>query len=64
MDYFVVCASLYMHFLVWILFGVYYRDSIYDMLKQKENMWKTIVRKKLTKKNYGLLNELKWAIFS
>jgi len=44
MDWFVVCASIYMHFSVWILFEIYYRDSIYDMLKQKEHMCKTFVR--------------------
>jgi hypothetical protein len=38
-----------MHFFVWILFGIYYKDSIYDMLKKK-HMCKKIVRKKLTKK--------------
>ncbi len=45
MDWFVVCASIYMHFCVWILFGIYYKDSIYDMLKQKEHMCKNITRK-------------------
>jgi hypothetical protein len=32
MDWFVVYASIYMHFFVWILFGIYYKDSIYGML--------------------------------
>jgi hypothetical protein len=35
MDWFIVCAFIYMHLCVWILFGIYHRDSIYDMLKQK-----------------------------
>jgi len=30
--------------------GIYYRDSIYDMLKQKKHMCKNITKKKLTKK--------------
>jgi hypothetical protein len=51
MDWFVVCAFIYMHFSVWILFGIYYRDSIYDMLKQKEHMCKTFVRKKFNQKH-------------
>ncbi len=34
MDRSIVCAPIYMHFFVWILFEIYYRDSIYDMLKQ------------------------------
>ncbi len=46
MAWFAICAFIYMHFFVWILFGIYYRDSIYDMLKQKEHICKTIVRKK------------------
>jgi len=50
MDWFIACASIYMHFCVWILFGTYYRDSIYDMLKQKEHMCIRNTRKKLTKK--------------
>jgi hypothetical protein len=50
MDWFTVCAFIYMHFCVWILFGIYYKDSIYDMLKQKEHMCKNIARKILTKK--------------
>jgi hypothetical protein len=49
-DQFTVCAFIYMHFCVWILFGIYYRDSIYDMLKQKEHICKTIAEKNLTKK--------------
>jgi hypothetical protein len=49
MDWFALYASIYMHFCVWILFGIYNRDSIYEILKQKENMCKTIARKKLTK---------------
>ncbi len=49
MDCFIDCASIYMHFCVWILFGTYYRDSIYDMLKQKEHMCIRNIRKKLTK---------------
>jgi hypothetical protein len=40
MDWFIVCASIYMHFCLWILFGIYYRDSIYDMLKQKKRICK------------------------
>jgi hypothetical protein len=47
MNWFIVCASIHMHFCVWILFGIYYRDSIYVMLKQKEHMCKTIAKKKL-----------------
>jgi hypothetical protein len=39
-----------MHFCVQILFGIYYKDPIYDMLKHKEHMCKNIARKKLTKK--------------
>jgi hypothetical protein len=50
MDWFVLCASIYMHFFVWILFGIYYSDSIYDILKQKEHMCKNISRKKVNKK--------------
>jgi hypothetical protein len=50
MDWFVVCASIYMHFFVLISFGISYRDSIYDILKQKEHMCKKIVRKNLAKK--------------
>jgi hypothetical protein len=50
MEWFVICASIYMHFCVWILFGLYYRDSIYDMFFKKEHIWKKIVREKLTKK--------------
>jgi len=40
MDWFIVYAFIYMHFFVLILFGIYYRDSIYDMLKQKRKMCK------------------------
>jgi len=40
MDGFTVCAIIYMHFCVWILFGIYYVDLIYDILKQKEDMCK------------------------
>jgi hypothetical protein len=50
MDWFVVCVFIYIHFLVWILFGIYYRESIYDMLKQKEHMCKKITRKKKNQK--------------
>jgi hypothetical protein len=57
MEWFIVYAFIYMHFCVWILFGVYYSNSIYDMLKQKEHMCKKIARKNLAKKNYWLLNE-------
>jgi len=35
-----------MHFCVWILFGIYYKDSIYDMLRQKKHMCKKNPRKK------------------
>jgi hypothetical protein len=45
MDRFAICASIYMHFCVWILFGIYYRDLIYDMLKNREHMCKKIARK-------------------
>jgi hypothetical protein len=34
MDWFSICASLYMHFFVWFLFGTSYNDSICDILKQ------------------------------
>jgi hypothetical protein len=34
MDWFSICASLYMHFFVWFLFGTSYSDSICDILKQ------------------------------
>jgi len=47
MDRSVVCASICIHFFVFILFEIYYSDSIYDMLKQKEHVWKKIARKKL-----------------
>jgi hypothetical protein len=50
MDWFVVCAFICMHFCVKFLFGIYYKESIYDMLKQKEHTCKRISRKKLTKK--------------
>ncbi len=49
MDQFAICAFIYMHFCVWILFGIYYGDSIYDKLKQKEHMCKGIARKKTKK---------------
>jgi hypothetical protein len=39
-------------FLCMNLFGIYYRDSIYDMLKQKKHICKKIARKKLTKKQW------------
>jgi hypothetical protein len=52
-----VYAFIYMHSCVWILFGIYYSNSIYDMFKQKEHMCKTITRNNLAKNNYGLLNE-------
>jgi len=39
-----------MHFCVWILFGIYYKDSIYDFIFFKEHLCKKIVKKKLTKK--------------
>jgi len=45
MDWFIVCAFLYMHFCVWILFRIYYRDSIYDMFLKKKHMCKKISRK-------------------
>jgi len=56
MDRFIVSAFIYMHFCVCILFGIYYVDLIYDMLKQKEDMCKKIARKNLTQKNYGLFD--------
>jgi hypothetical protein len=34
MDWFSICAYLYMHFFVWFLFGTSYSDSICDILKQ------------------------------
>jgi hypothetical protein len=37
-NWFVVCASIYMYFCVLISFGISYRASIYDILKQKEHM--------------------------
>ncbi len=64
MDNFVVGVSIYMHFCLWILFGIYYRDSIHYMFIKKNHMCKRTTKKKLTKKHYGLLNGLKWAIFS
>jgi hypothetical protein len=33
MDWFSICASLYMHFFVWFLFGIFYKD-MYDLLKE------------------------------
>jgi hypothetical protein len=45
-----IYASIYMRFCVWILFKIYYRVWIYDMLKLKEHICKKIVRKNLTKK--------------
>jgi hypothetical protein len=45
MDWFVVCAFIYIHFYVWILFGIYYKDSIYVMLKIKNKLCKNIARK-------------------
>jgi hypothetical protein len=63
MDWFAIYAFIYMHFCVWILFGIYYRDSIYDMLKQKEHMCKTIVRKMLTKKKLWTFEWLKMSHF-
>jgi len=54
-----------MHFCVWILFGIYSKDSIYDiMIKQKKLMCKEIAKKSKPKKSYELLNGLKWTIFS
>ncbi len=50
MDWFVICAFIYMHFCVWILFGIYNNNSIYDMLRQQKHMCKKNPRKKLTKK--------------
>jgi hypothetical protein len=52
MDWFASCAFIYMHSFLCMNFiwGIYYRDSIYDMLKQKEHMCKKIARKKLIKK--------------
>jgi hypothetical protein len=45
MDQFAICAFIYMHFCVWILFGIYYKDSIYDISKQKEHIYKKIAKK-------------------
>jgi hypothetical protein len=49
MDWFAICAFLYMHFFMNVIW-LYYRDSIDDILNQKEHICKNIVRKKLTKK--------------
>jgi len=45
MDWFVVYAFIYMHIYVWILFGIYYKDSIYDMFLKKNHMCKKILEK-------------------
>ncbi len=63
MDWFIVYASIYMNFCVWILFGIYYGDSIYDIFKFKKSA-KKLLEKNYQEKYYGLLNGLKWAIFS
>jgi hypothetical protein len=34
MDWLSIHASLYMHFCVWFLFGIVYKNSIYDILNQ------------------------------
>jgi hypothetical protein len=47
MDWFTICAFIYMHFCVWILFGIDYKDPICDMLKHKEDMCKTINQKQV-----------------
>jgi len=64
MDWFIVCDFIYMYFCVWILFGTYYRDSMYDMLKQKNICGHKLLEKIWPKQIYELLNGLKWAIFS
>jgi hypothetical protein len=61
MDWFVLCASIYMYFCAWILFGIYYRVSIYDMFIKKEHVCKTIDRKKLTKKTLWTFEWPKWS---
>jgi hypothetical protein len=43
-------ASQYMHFYVWFLFWMFYKDSIYDILKQHKHKCKTFARNTLTKK--------------
>jgi hypothetical protein len=50
MDWFAICAFIYMHFCVWIFFGIYYGGLIYDMLLKNEHMCIKIARKIWTNK--------------
>jgi hypothetical protein len=64
MNWFFVHVFLYIH-CVWFLFGISYKDSIYDILMQEEHRCKKFAIKTLNKKKcYSFLNGLKWAIFS
>ncbi len=48
-----------MNFCVRSLFGIYYMDSIYDLSKQKEHMWKFFVKNNLTIKKLWTFEWLK-----
>jgi hypothetical protein len=34
MNQIFICVFSYMHFFVWFLFGIFYKDSMYDLLKE------------------------------
>jgi hypothetical protein len=39
-----------MHFFVWFLFGIFYKDSMYDLLKEYEHRCKKIPEKNINQK--------------
>ncbi len=50
MNQFFICVFSYMHFFVWFLFGIFYKDSMYDLLKEYEHRCKKIPEKNINQK--------------
>jgi hypothetical protein len=64
MDWSFICGLIQIHFCLQILFRLFYRDSIHDIFFKNDIDVRKLLEKIEPERWYGLLNVLKWTLFS